>query len=184
MSTATNTKPETPSTFASRFGMAGLADSVRSLTVTMLEGWDDLPVGRRVPRDPKLASLKADVRNHHVKPIEHILRLAFAAVDAGVSVQRVTQFLRDTITVIEQHAEGKQRRESSGVLSFPARLARLWTRETKEQGEADCAIIAIGEGTDLNALRQSRVELTEHRDVIDAQIELVSARILEREAGR
>lgn len=170
------------STVAESYGTASATAIVRSLTRTMLDAWKHLPVGRRVPKDAKLASLRADVMIGHVKPIEHLMRLSLGAIDAGVPAGPVVQWAKDYVTYCEGYAARKQRRESMGILSFPQRFARLWTKETIEQGEADATCIAIGQGSDLNALRAARVELSEHRDRVDELIALVSERIVELEA--
>ena len=49
--TATSEYPIQRSTFAAKLGMVGLSATVRHLTETMLAGWDELPMGRRVPAD-------------------------------------------------------------------------------------------------------------------------------------
>lgn len=181
MSTASQVQTQ-PSTVAVDYGTASPSQTVRGLTRTMLDAWKRLPVGRRVPQDAKLAGLRADVMIGHVKPIEHVMRLTLGAIDAGAPVGFVVQWAKDYIRYCEGYAARKQRRESLGILSFPERFRRAWTRETREQGEADMVCIAIHEATDLNTLRACRVELLEHRDAIDAQVELVSARIVELEA--
>jgi hypothetical protein len=177
-----NTQPHAASsTFAARFGTQGLLGIVRALNDTMLDVWNDLPVGRRQSHDRTIGSLRGDCRSGDIKPVWHVMRLAVAAIDAGVSVARVTEWFRDAVTYLEQYAARKEGRTSIGVLPFPVRLARVWSRETTEQCEADCACIAIGEGMDLDALRKARVECQEHRDEMDAQIALISERIVELE---
>ena len=148
--------PET-STFPQRFGVVGLSATVRHLTETMLAGWDELPMGRRVPADRSVAALKADVKLDKKQPIQHVMRLAVAALDAGIPVVRATQWFRDAIAYLEGYAARKERRQSLGILPFPERWARVWTRETREQAEADCSAIAVGDGRDLTALRCARV---------------------------
>lgn len=180
--TAISHEHQASSTFAEGFGTAGLSGVVRGLTRSLLDAWKHLPIGRRQPKDAKLASLRADVMIGHVKPMEHLVRLSFGAIDAGVPVAAVTAWVKEYLTACEQYAGRITRRRASGILSFPERWRRVWTRETREQGEADAVCIAIQAGADLNTLRACRVELQDHREAIDAQIDLVTEQIMAMEA--
>lgn len=188
MTTATSEYPIQTGTFQSRFGVEGLSSCIRSLTVTMLAGWNELPLARRKPLDPYVVSLKADLKRGQCEPVKHAMRHAVGQIDAGISTAAATQWFRDAIAFLESYAARKQRRESLGVLPFPQRWERVWTRETQEQSEADVACIAVGDGSDVNKLRCARIELQEHREKVDEQLavldEAIAAAELRAAMGR
>jgi hypothetical protein len=157
-----NALPSKPSTFAVAFGTDALAGSVRALTKTLLTPWDELPVGRRMPATPSTAKLKADIRDQKVKPFEHLLRMLYAGVDAGIPSEKVTQCLRDGIALVEQYAARKARREGAGLLPFPVRYLRLADRGQVEECEATRADMRVVQDSatiaDLEAARKERLE--------------------------
>lgn len=149
----------------------------------MLGVWDTLPVGKRTPRDPSVASLKADIRDQKKKPIEHLIRLAFSAIDAGVPVERVTLFLREMIEAAEHYAARRERAKSSGLLTFRQSFTRLAAKGCTEEGEANAATMELDEN-DPASLRKVRAELLEEMAVDQAKADRITARIVELEANR
>jgi hypothetical protein len=176
-----NAIPSKPTTFAITFGTDGLAGSVRALTKTLLGPWDELPVGRRMPATPSTAKLKADIRDQKVKPFEHLLRMLYASVDAGIPVEKVTQCLRDCIALVDQYAARKARREGAGLLPFPQRFLRICDKRIAEQGDAESAgLRVIRESATVADLEKARKERLEVIAVDEAEVEALTTEIAYR----
>lgn len=148
------------STFAQQFGGAGLSSSVRALTTTLVGA---------VPRTPAILSLRADVMKGNKKPVEHLLRLCYAAVDGGVEPERVTQWARDFIALVEQYAARRERRQSAGVLAFQDAHARHVTRSIREDADADVATATV----DMHSVESLRTARAERLEAIAADRVLV-----------
>lgn len=157
--------------------------TVRAGTAALVGAWDELPIGRRVPKDASVASLKADVRDGKREPVKHLVRLIFASIDAGVSLDRATKVLRVLNDAATQYAERRQRRQSSGILSFPERLMRLVVRGKQEQCDADVAVLTL-DAANLESLEAAARELAEEIAIDQAALDCMRAEIARRYLAR
>lgn len=166
------------STFAEHFGMVGVAGYVRAATATLLGAFDVLPVGKRNPKD--VMGLKADVRAGKKTPVAHLMRLIFAAIDAGVPVQRAVACLEEMRQAAMHYAARRERR-ALGVIPFRQVLARLNAHGSLEQGEAEAAMYGVDEN-DPASLRRAEEQLMEELAIDETRLARIRERRLELEA--
>ena len=169
MTTALSHHKPGPTTFAERFGVAGLTATVREITKTLTGA---------VPRHPSIASLRADVMSGKTKPVEHLLRLAFAAVDLGSPVEKVTLWVDDFKNTVQQYALRRERRQGLGILPADQVHVRLVTRSIREDCESDAATAGVDLDSveSLEKARGERLEAIAHDQRL---AELYTGRIAE-----
>ena len=178
--TALNATNEHPTTFGERFGVASLTERVRLRTVTLLNARK----GNRAPLPTSIAQLCGDVMPSvgKRKPFEHLYRIAFAFIDIGVPVEKVTQAFREMIQDIEHYAARRERRQSLGILPFRQRATRQAVHGQREECEAHCAFLLAVEAQTPESLGLAITELNEEIAVDQATVELLTAEKIRLEA--
>lgn len=156
------------STFAQRFGAEAPSQTVRALTRTLIGA---------VPRTiASVRSLRADVMGGMKRrPIAQLLTLCYAAIDAGVSVEKVTQWCRDFIAAVEAYAARREKR-TTGVLPFQQVHVRLTLSAIREDAEADSAE-ALMNCDDISSLENARAERLQAIEAEERKVEAITHRI-------
>jgi hypothetical protein len=120
-----------PTSTASQFDLTGLTGTVRLLTRSFLKPWSDY---HKQPKDAKASGMKARIMADRADPIAMLLRVSFAAIDAGIPCSAVVAWAHQFIVTVEQYAERRCRRLGAVVLPFPERWARVQVKDSIEEG--------------------------------------------------
>lgn len=148
-----------PSTFTPAFGTVSLSERIRLRTMTLLGARK----GNRTPIPASIASLCADILPSvgKRKPFEHLYRIAFAFIDIGVPVEKVTAAFRELIQDIESYAHRRERRQASGILPFRQIATRQAVHGQREECEAHVAFMLAMEAPTLASIDKAIAELDE-----------------------
>lgn len=169
------------STFAPAFGMVSISERVRCRTLTLLNARK----GNKAPVSATVASLCADIMPSvgKRKPFEHLYRIAFAFVDIGVPVEKITQAFRELIEDIEHYAARRDRRHSVGILPFRQIVTRQAVHAEREGSEASCAVLMVVEAQTVETLDRAITELNEEIAMDRATVALMTAEKARLEAA-
>jgi hypothetical protein len=169
-----------PTSTASQFDLTGLTGTVRLLTRSFLKPWSDY---HKQPKDAKASGMKARIMADRADPIAMLLRVSFAAIDAGIPCSAVVAWAHQFIVTVEQYAERRCKRLGAVVLPFPERWARVEATDSLVEGAANAACWQVGAGDDLGVLELARKKLVDQRTTVEQQIALLDERVAQLAKG-
>jgi hypothetical protein len=177
MSSQQNAAQTKPSTIPADFVRPDHSGVVQAITAKLVGIW---PKGSQ-PRNPAVASQRAQVMTGKAQPIKAAWTLVVGAMAEGKSWEDATQWATDLIAAAEAEFARRERRQSPRVIPIHEAHDRMLVAAIREDAEADCreATVKLDSIDSLEAARAERLDAIEKDQ---RKVEFYTARIAELRA--